>query len=323
MNNFVGKICPFCKTELKEGDEIVICSNCDMPHHKECWIENQGCTTFGCMGTIKSADNEASSVTATELSYEEPAAPTRIFCTKCGIQNEATSSFCIKCGNPLHAAPGGQGQANPPVQNTYAYQQQANPMQGGYQQPNQGTGYSQQNNPGQGGYNPSYQQNQYHNPNSGYGQPNYNYNPQNNVQIDGDVVSMIGQKQEYYVSKFQYMKFQNKKTTWNWVAFFFAPYWCMYRKMYGYGFIGFGVSLLASLLENALFSLLALGGYITFGLFANYLYMQWLETKAGQAKFMNEPYKTQLMQKNGGVNQVAMILSIVGWVIVSAIISAL
>ena len=53
MNDYTGKICPYCKTAFKPDDEIVVCSECDMPHHKDCWIENQGCTTFGCLGTIK------------------------------------------------------------------------------------------------------------------------------------------------------------------------------------------------------------------------------------------------------------------------------
>ena len=34
-------------------------------------IENQGCTTFGCLGTIKTADNDNSSVTTREMSFEE------------------------------------------------------------------------------------------------------------------------------------------------------------------------------------------------------------------------------------------------------------
>ena len=54
MDRYVGKVCPYCKTVLKEDDDIVVCSQCDMPHHKDCWIENQGCTTFGCLGTIQS-----------------------------------------------------------------------------------------------------------------------------------------------------------------------------------------------------------------------------------------------------------------------------
>ena len=35
------------------------CSACEMPHHKDCWIENQGCTTFGCQGTIRGLDGQA------------------------------------------------------------------------------------------------------------------------------------------------------------------------------------------------------------------------------------------------------------------------
>ena len=41
MNDYTGKICPYCKTAFKPDDEIVVCSECDMPHHKDCWIENQ------------------------------------------------------------------------------------------------------------------------------------------------------------------------------------------------------------------------------------------------------------------------------------------
>ena len=49
---FIGKICPYCKTPFIEGDEIVTCSVCDMPHHLSCWQENDGCTTFGCSGEM-------------------------------------------------------------------------------------------------------------------------------------------------------------------------------------------------------------------------------------------------------------------------------
>ena len=54
--DFIGKVCPYCKTEFKEGDDVVVCSVCEMPHHKECWIENKACTTFGCTGTIVGAE---------------------------------------------------------------------------------------------------------------------------------------------------------------------------------------------------------------------------------------------------------------------------
>lgn len=80
--DFKGKICPYCKGEFKEDDEVVICSACEMPHHKECWIQNQGCTTFGCAGTIM---GEASI----------------LFCEECGTVYKEGEEVCSACGNVL------------------------------------------------------------------------------------------------------------------------------------------------------------------------------------------------------------------------------
>ncbi|MBR6502546.1 MAG: hypothetical protein IKT42_03815 [Clostridia bacterium] len=99
MKNYVGKTCPFCRTPFTEDDDIVICSSCEMPHHKDCWIENQGCTTFGCMGTINSATNTPNTVTTNVISYNN--APEFVFCTRCGARHAAGLSFCSKCGTPL------------------------------------------------------------------------------------------------------------------------------------------------------------------------------------------------------------------------------
>ena len=31
MDEYIGKICPFCKTEIKEGEGVIICPECGMP----------------------------------------------------------------------------------------------------------------------------------------------------------------------------------------------------------------------------------------------------------------------------------------------------
>ena len=308
MNNYIGKICPYCKTGFQEGDDIVVCSNCDMPHHKDCWIENQGCTTFGCMGTINTANVASSTVTATETTYEDAPSKPHTFCTKCGAKNSSDSSFCIMCGNSLKIAPSSAPvytQANPASTNPYAYTQQTYNPQPTYTQ----TTYSQ-----------PYQQNNYHNQNNTYNQQNYY---QNTGSIDGDVIAMIGTKQEYYIPKFQEMKTQRKNTSWNLAAFFFAPYWFIYRKMYGYGFAALCIAFLMLLINSPILSILSLGGYITLGIFANSIYMQRLEKYAYQVKTMNEPYRTQFILKNGGVNSTALALTIIGWVFLVCIISAI
>lgn len=288
MNDYTGKVCPFCKTEIKPTDEIVVCSDCDMPHHKDCWIENQGCTTFGCLGTIKAADNAATSVTSGQINYEEiksNVSSAVVYCTKCGAQNSVTSSFCSKCGNRLttsfkqEQSAYDSTQANHVNNNHYTYE-------------------NQQNNYSANGYT--------------------NYQSYQNPNVDSDVQQFIGTKGEYYIPKFQELKLQNKKTSWNWAAFLFTGYWMIYRKMYGYGAGLLGVVFLLTLIGSNTLSLLLLVGYIIIGIYGNNIYMNFLEKKANQANEMTEPYKTQFIMKNSGVNTTAAVLTAIGYALILA-----
>ena len=44
----VGRICPFCRFPIKQGDEVITCPDCQATLHADCWRENGGCTTYGC-----------------------------------------------------------------------------------------------------------------------------------------------------------------------------------------------------------------------------------------------------------------------------------
>ncbi len=294
MNNYVEKMCPFCKTAFKESDNIVICSDCDMPHHKDCWIENQGCTTFGCMGSIKSADGSLTSVTSKQIEYEETSSSAQsVFCTHCGRKNDSASSFCSGCGSRIiTSAP------TPEVKHTFtpAANNNADP-------------YSYTN-----------QQYEGYQKSASYDTTHSNYNSSSTA-IDTDIIQLIGVKSEYYVSKFQELKSQNKKNSWNWCAFLATPYWLIYRKMYGYGACFLAGAFITSLIGSVFLSLLSLAGYIVFGIFANYLYMTYLEGKANQVKSMTEPYRSQFIAKNGGINSIATILTVIGYAVLVLIIS--
>ncbi len=50
-SSVLGKTCPFCLFPIKQEAEAVHCQSCLVPHHRECWEENRGCTTFGCKET--------------------------------------------------------------------------------------------------------------------------------------------------------------------------------------------------------------------------------------------------------------------------------
>ncbi len=84
MEDYIGKICPFCKTEIKEGDSVKVCPACGIPHHESCWEENHGCTTFGC----------------SEQHYEEQHTNPTDVCQNCGTPLGDGQAFCPKCGTP-------------------------------------------------------------------------------------------------------------------------------------------------------------------------------------------------------------------------------
>lgn len=84
MVNYVGKICPFCKTEILEGDSVKVCPSCGIPHHEGCWEVNGGCTTFGC----------------SQQTYGEQNADPAQVCRNCGTPLGADQAFCPNCGTP-------------------------------------------------------------------------------------------------------------------------------------------------------------------------------------------------------------------------------
>ena len=43
MENNTGKICPLCKTEIRDEDPAKVCPACGVSHHEICWENNNGC----------------------------------------------------------------------------------------------------------------------------------------------------------------------------------------------------------------------------------------------------------------------------------------
>ena len=49
MDAYIGKTCPYCQFPIKPGEEVHKCRQCGTAHHEDCWRENGGCTTYGCL----------------------------------------------------------------------------------------------------------------------------------------------------------------------------------------------------------------------------------------------------------------------------------
>lgn len=260
--DFTGKICPYCKTEFKEGDDVVVCSVCEMPHHKECWIENKACTTFGCTGTIVGAEQYAEAV------------DNKTFCTKCGAALSEGQKFCASCGTPAGAT------GEPHFQVAGAYTANQSYQQNKYTAPE--PQYATQ--PAAPQYNTGY------NP---YGQQQQ--------QVDQDLYIFIQSNQPVYISKFQKMQLSNSKISWNWCSFLFGGCWFAFRKMYGIAAAYIGISFVAGLIPG-LGSLIQLALWACSGIFGNHFYKQYIDGELQIAKSMDDFNKAAYIAKKGGTS---------------------
>lgn len=87
MENYVGKICPVCKQEIKEGEAVQVCPVCGVAHHAACWESNQGCATPGCSEQHHASQNTGPTV-----------------CSRCGAEIQPGQVFCMKCGQKVGEA---------------------------------------------------------------------------------------------------------------------------------------------------------------------------------------------------------------------------
>ena len=43
-----AEVCPYCRTKIGAEDGSTVCEGCGTAHHSDCYLENGGCTIFGC-----------------------------------------------------------------------------------------------------------------------------------------------------------------------------------------------------------------------------------------------------------------------------------
>jgi len=103
MHQFMGKYCPVCNAPFSANDDVVVCSNCGVPHHRACWLQQKSCSTPGCTGRLT---NLATAISGSGvLGNVQAVQPTveKRFCPACGTPCKPGASFCARCGKPLAA----------------------------------------------------------------------------------------------------------------------------------------------------------------------------------------------------------------------------
>lgn len=89
--------CPICCCEIADGDDVVVCPDCKTPHHRDCWEENHGCSTYGCA----SAAHQETHTDSTNGGNAAGTPDGMIACPACGALHPATDLVCSSCGKLL------------------------------------------------------------------------------------------------------------------------------------------------------------------------------------------------------------------------------
>lgn len=109
------KTCPYCQSLIKSENDTIYCNFCGTPHHKECWKENSGCTTYGCRNsniTERKTDEQTGEETdignrtideienLLNKNDNEPDAA-MLICFNCKNSVDENSIYCKYCGVKL------------------------------------------------------------------------------------------------------------------------------------------------------------------------------------------------------------------------------
>ncbi len=91
-DNEISKICSICGSGILNGESIVLCPECKLPYHHDCWKEMGGCGSYGCAAApdIKKADYAPSDTYVEGWTSEKK-------CPECGSMILSNAIICRVC----------------------------------------------------------------------------------------------------------------------------------------------------------------------------------------------------------------------------------
>lgn len=211
-----GQSCPVCKKAFQKEDDVVVCPVCGAPHHRACYHEVGHCCFEDTHGTNEQWSREKAE--KAEKAQKSSSAFSTKRCPHCGFDNPAFAEFCGHCGRPVEPETNFDNENKP---------RSSAPFDKNFREFT---------------YVPFHAATQ----NTGGVDPDFLIGGERAE----DVAKMVGVNQAYYMPTFKKFEESGSELKWNWAAFFFGPYWLLFRKCNLIGGLTFCVTLLLSAVSS-------------------------------------------------------------------------
>ena len=249
---YTGNICDGCNEPLLDSEDIVVCPECGTPQHRHCYDKNNQCVNANFHGSEFAWQGVVSEKTSAESStlVNENKQGDDIICPNCKQSNPAGTEICRHCGmkftmfgiNVVETL-------NEQQKNEDIYVKPSDIPE--YEAPfTVGEGEGFDNIPTEEDYEPrpvvSPEDPEYFDDESNIFKGPYSHDDVTATVRTNTLGAFIRNNAQTYISKFKANDITGK-SSFNWAAFFFAPYWFFYRKLYKPGIIMMTLQLCASI----------------------------------------------------------------------------
>lgn len=206
---FENHPCPHCGKPLRAEDDVVVCPVCATPQHRECWMASGHCAndSLHASGYIWNGSEKSEPAEGTKSSSDSK------ICHICGSENPADALHCGNCG----ALSGENAQTGKKICAFCGKENDSDALHCKYCGAPVGTGGS------------------YFNDNPYLAGTGIAPDELIGGMKAGEIALYTQASSKRYLPKFKRIA-NGKKLSFNFAAFFLAPYWFFFRKIYKAGF---------------------------------------------------------------------------------------